>query len=164
MLDFVDAYRDDYDNLWYRVSINEAYEGYILAANLSLNGYEPNFIRPAYNAEIISYNGSEVAQTYAKDENGEYTPLAAVLPTGTKVEVVGTFDTSLPYTQIKYLDPDFGTLTCYVQTVYIDYGGVNIVLIVAVVVIIVTVILAALIIWRQVAAKNKMQSEEKEVF
>ncbi len=164
MLDFVDAYRDDYDNLWYRVSINEAYEGYILAANLSLNGYEPNFIRPAYNAEIISYNGSEVAQTYAKDENGDYTPLAAVLPTGTKVEVVGTFDTSLPYTQIKYLDPDFGTLTCYVQTVYIDYGGVNVVLIVAVVVIIVTVILAALIIWRQVAAKNKMQSEEKEVF
>lgn len=164
MLDFVDSYRDDYDNLWYRVAINETYEGYILAANLSLNGYEPNFIRPAYNAEIISYNGSKFAPTYAKNENGEYTPLSATLPTGTKVEVVGTFDTSLPYTQIKYLDPDFGTLTCYVETVYIDYGGVNIVLIVAVVVIIITVILAALIIWRQVAAKNKMQSEEKEVF
>lgn len=164
MLDFVDSYRDDYDNLWYRVSVNGSYEGYILAANLSLNGYEPNFIRPAYNAEIISYNGSKFAPTYAKNENGEYTPLSATLPTGTKVEVVGTFDTSLPYTQIKYLDPDFGTLTCYVETVYIDYGGVNIVLIVAVVVIIITVILAALIIWRQIAAKNKLQSEEKEVF
>ena len=158
MLDFVEAYRDDYDNLWYRVSVNDGYEGYILASNLSLNGYEPNFIRPAYNAEIKSYEGSTYAPTYAQDENGEYKALPAVLATGTKVEVVGVFDTSLPYTQVKYLDPDFGTLTCFVETKYIDYGGVNIVLIVAVIVIIITLILTAIIIWKQLSSKRKLQS------
>lgn len=154
VLDFVEPYRDDYDNLWYRVRIAEVFEGYILAANLSLMDYEPVFIRPAYNAEIISYEDSEYAQAY-KLENGEYIPLETTLPTGTRVEVTGVFDTSLEYTEVKYLDERLGTLTCYVKTVYLKYNGVNIVPIVATVVIVVTVALAAVIIGRVVYVKKK---------
>lgn len=154
LLDFVDPYRDDYDNLWYRIAIADNCEGYILGVNLSLMDYEPIFIRPAYNAEVISYMGSEYAQTYRQD-SGVYIPLGATLPTGTKVEIVEKFDTSVPYTLVKYLDPDLGTLTCYVETVYLKYTGVNIVLIVAVVVIIITVILAAIIIARVMYIKKK---------
>ncbi len=154
VLDFVEPYRDDYDNLWYRISIAEECEGYILAANLSLLDYEPVFIRPAYNAEIISYEESEYAQAY-KLENGEYIPLEVTLDTGTKVEVVGVYDTSLEYTEVKYLDEKLGTLTCYVKTVYLKYNGVNIVPIVATAVIIITVALAAIIIGRVVYVKKK---------
>ena len=112
------------------------------------------FIRPAYNAEIISYEESEYAQAY-KLENGEYIPLEVTLDTGTKVEVVGVYDTSLEYTEVKYLDGKLGTLTCYVKTVYLKYNGVNIVPIVATAVIIITVALAAIIIGRVVYVKKK---------
>lgn len=165
VLDFVESYRDDYNNLWYRVSLGENSEGYILASNLSMMDYEPLFIRPAYNAEIISYNGSEFAQTYALID-GKYTPLSVTLATGTKVEVIGTFDTSERYTKIKYVDKDLGTLTCYVETVYIEYNGVNIVLIIAIAVIIITVVLAAIIIGRVLYLKKKRllsKSEDGEV-
>lgn len=161
VLDFVDAYRDDYGHLWYRISIAGGYEGYILGANLSLMSYEPVFIRPAYNAEIISYNGSESAPTYAL-EDGKYVELSVRLDTGTQVEVVGAFDSSERYTQIKYLDAELGTLTCYVETVYLKYNGVNIVLIVAVVVIVITVIIAAIIIWRVVYIKRRRLVEAPE--
>ena len=154
ILDFVESYHDDYNNLWYRIQIGEKYEGYMLASNLSMMNYEPIFIRPAYNAEIISYENSEYAIGY-KLVDGEYKEIDATFPTGTKVEVVGTFDTSLEYTQIKYLDSELGTLTCYVKTVYIKYNGVNIVLIVAIIVIIITVALAAIIIGRVLYLKRK---------
>lgn len=154
ILDFVESYRDDYNNLWYRIQISGEFEGYMLASNLSMMNYEPIFIRPAYNAEIISYEGSEFAIGYMLVD-GEYKEISATFPTGTKVEVVGTFDTSLEYTQIKYLDPDLGTLTCYVKTVYLKYNGVNIVLIVAIIVIIITVVLFIIIMARVFYTKKK---------
>ncbi|MCH5161241.1 MAG: hypothetical protein J1G04_04340 [Clostridiales bacterium] len=154
ILDFVQEYRDDYNNLWYRIRITGQYEGYILAANMSVLGYDPIFIRPAYDAEIISYKGSTFAQAYQLVD-GEYKEIDVTFATGTQVEVVGKFDTSVEYTQIKYLDPEYGTLTCYVKTVYLKYKGVNIVLIVAIIVIIVTVILAAIIIGRVIYLKKK---------
>ena len=55
MLDFVESYRDDYGYLWYRVSLDSKHEGYVLSINISTTDYEPIFIRPAYDAEIISY-------------------------------------------------------------------------------------------------------------
>ncbi len=154
MLDFVKSYHDDYDNLWYRIRISDLYEGYILASNLSVLDYEPIFIRPAYNAEVVSYNGSSSAQAYEL-RDGVYTPIDVFFPTGTQLEVVGAFDTSEHYTEVKYLDPDLGTLTCYVETVYLKYNGTNIVLIVAIIVIVITVILAAIIIGRMVYLKRK---------
>ncbi|MCM1368554.1 MAG: hypothetical protein NC184_07085 [Roseburia sp.] len=154
VLDFVNAYRDDYGHLWYRISISGGYEGFILGANLSMMDYEPVFIRPAYNAEIISYEGSTSAPTYFLDD-GKYVELSVRLDTGTQVEIVGAFDSSERYTQVKYLDPELGTLTCYVETVYLKYNGVNIVLIVAVVVIIITIIIAAVVIWRVVHIKRR---------
>ncbi len=153
MLEFVESYRDDYGYNWYRVQLDSKYEGYILGINLSLMSYEPVFIRPAYNAEIISYKGSAAAPVYILQE-GIYTQIAE-LPTGTQVEVVGAFDTSEKYTLVKYLDPSLGTLTCYVETVYLKYNGVNIVLIVAVAVIVITVILASIIIVRTVRSRKK---------
>ncbi|MCH5165819.1 MAG: hypothetical protein J1G01_05405 [Clostridiales bacterium] len=153
MLDFVESYRDDYGDLWYRLALENGYEGYILAINISTTDYEPIFIRPAYDAKIISYKGSKFAPAYII-ENGSYVKIAE-LPTGTQVEVIGAFDSSKRYTKVKYLDPELGTLTCYVETVYIDYEGVNIVPIVAVIVIVITVILASLIIWRMSQNKKK---------
>ncbi len=157
ILDFVESYRDDYNNLWYRILVDNNCEGYILAVNLSMMKYEPVFIRPSYDAEIISYNGSKYAMCYELSD-GKYVPIDITLDTGTEVEIVGTFDTSEHYTQIKYLDPSLGTLTCYVETVYLEYNGVNVVLLVAIVVIVITVILAAIIIARVVYLKKKRLS------
>lgn len=155
LLPFVNQYRDDYDNLWYKVSVDGG-EGYILSVNLSLMHYDPVFIRPAYNAEIVSVDGSEYTPAYMYDEQTEqYAQIATTFPTGTKVEVVGVFDTSEKYTLVKYLDEKFGTLTCYVPTEYIKYTGVNIVPIIAGVVIAITLILAAIIIGRVVYLNKK---------
>lgn len=153
MLDFVQSYRDDYGYLWYRVELNDNSEGFILAINISTSNYKPVFIRPAYNAEIISYKGSTFAVGYLLDDE-TYNEIAQ-LPTGTQLEVVGAFDSSKKYTEVKFVDSERGTLTCYVETVYIKYNGVNIVLLVAIIVIIVTVILASIIIARVMHNKKK---------
>lgn len=160
MLDFVESYRDDYGYLWYRVSLDSKHEGYVLSINISTTDYEPIFIRPAYDAEIISYKNSKFAAGY-KLQDGEYIKIAE-LPTGTKVEIVGAFDSSKRYTQVKYVDAERGTLTCYVETVYIEYEGINIVLIVAVIVIVVTVLLAAIIICRVMRNKKKRLEPDDE--
>lgn len=160
MLDFVESYRDDYGYLWYRVALDDGCEGYILSINISTTDYEPIFIRPAYDAKIISYKNSRFAAGY-KIENGEYVKIAE-LPTGTQVEIIGAFDSSERYTKVKFLDAERGTLTCYVETVYIEYEGVNIVLIVAVIVIVVTVLLAAIIICRTVRNKKKRLEPDDE--
>ncbi len=160
LLDFVQSYRDDYGYLWYRVELENGCEGFILAINISTSNYDPVFIRPAYNAEIISYKGSTFAVGYLLDD-GTYTEIAQ-LPTGTQLEVVGAFDSSKQYTEVKYVDAERGTLTCYVETVYIKYNGVNIVLLVAIVVIIVTVILASIIIARVMHNKKKNIQDEKD--
>ena len=156
MLDFVSSYRDDYGYLWYRIALDvrgERCEGYVLAINIKTMSYEPVFIRPSYDAVIISYEGSTSAPGYSL-EGGVYTQIAE-LPTGTQVEIIGAFDTSQKYTQVKYLDPERGTLTCYVETVYIEYQGINIVLIVAIVVIVITVLLAGIIIAKTIQNKKK---------
>ena len=46
-------------------------------------------------------------------------------------------------------------MTCYVETVYVKYKGVNIVLIVAIIVIVITVILATIIIARTMHNKKR---------
>lgn len=155
MLDFVEAFRDDYNNLWYRVKLGADAEGFILAVNLSISNYEPVFIRPAYNAEIISYKNSEFAVGYELSADGKYTEITA-LPVGTQVEVVGAFDSSKEYTEVKFTDGERGTMSCYVKTVYIRYNGVNIVLLVAIIVIMITVILASIIVAR--VMRNKKQN------
>ncbi|MCH5163249.1 MAG: hypothetical protein J1G38_07180 [Clostridiales bacterium] len=152
-IDFVEAYRDYRNNLWYRVRIGENFEGFMMAADVVLGEYEVTTIRPAYNAKIISYKSSKFAQTYVL-KDGNYVPIDITLNTGTKVEVVDAFDTSKHYTKIKCLT-DVGTVTCYVETVYIEYEGVNIVLLVAIVVIIITVVLAAVIIARVFYLKKR---------
>ncbi len=154
VMPFVNPYRDDYGNLWLRVDIENGCDGYVLAKNMSLGNYEPTFIRPAYNAEIISYKGSESAPAFELVD-GEYLPLSVTLATGTRIEVVGAFDTSKQYTQVKYLDAELGTLTCYVPTEYVKYNGVNVVPIVAVVVIAITLVLAGIIIGRVVYLNRK---------
>lgn len=78
------------------------------------------------------------------------------------MEIVGAFDSSKRYTQVKYVDAERGTLTCYVETVYIEYEGINIVLIVAVIVIVVTVLLAAIIICRVMRNKKKRLEPDDE--
>lgn len=163
MLDFVESYRDDYGNCWYRIELANGCEGYILANNFSVNSHELVFINPAYNAEIISYKGSTFAPIYSL-EDGKYVEIAH-LPTGTEVEVVGAFDSSERYTKIKFIDPEhkeLGTLTGYVETVYIQYNGFNIVLIVAVLVIVITVILASIIIYRVMRNKKKRLSADND--
>ena len=157
MLSFVDSFTDEYGNLWYRLEIDGNYEGFIFASNFSLNGYEPNFIRPAYNAEIVEYKGVTVAKTYS--DSGK-TELTVTLPAGTKVEVVGAYDSSAEYTKIKYLDPERGTLTCYVKTAHIKYEGVNIVLIVAIAIMLVTIILALIIVARVRLNKKRRFKEQ----
>ncbi len=152
-IDFVQEFRDYKNNLWYRVRVGDDCEGFMLAADVNLGEYETTKIRPAYNAEIISYKGSKLAKTYIL-KNGEYKPIDITLKVGTEVEVVGAFDGSERYTKIKCLT-DLGTVTCYVETVYVEYTGVNIVLLVAIVVIIITAVLAAVIIARVVRLKKK---------
>ncbi|MDE7463793.1 MAG: hypothetical protein K2M48_02090, partial [Clostridiales bacterium] len=159
-LEFVEAYRDYRNNLWYRVRVGDEYEGFMMASDVNLGEYETTTIRPAYNAEIISYNNSKYAQAYLL-KNGSYVPIDIQLETGTQVEVVGAFDTSERYTQIKCLT-ELGTVTCYVETVYVEYNGVNIVLLVALLVILITVILLAVIITRVIQVKKKRLTTQPE--
>lgn len=160
LMRFVSQYYDDYGNLWYRVLVGDSensYEGFVIAENISLKGYEPVFIRPQYNAEIIEYNGSTFAQAYSYDEDTKsYVEIVDVtFEVGKKVEVVGAFDTSEQYTKIKYLDPELGTITCYVRTVYLKYKGVDIVPIIAWIVIGITGVLALIIVARVFYIKRK---------
>lgn len=158
MLEFVESFRDDYGNLWYRLSLDGTNEGYVLAVNISTGNYDPVFIRPSYNAEIISYKGSEYAVGY-ESKDGKYVELTK-LPTGTQVEVVGSFDSSEKYTEVKFVD-SHGTITCFVETAYINYNGINIVLLVAIIVIMITVILASIIVARVMRNKRKNLVDDK---
>lgn len=165
MLDFVGSFRDDYGFYWYRIALPEGNaEGYITAVNVSTIDYQQTNILPEYNAEIISYKNSKFAQAYTTDKDGKYIAIPEItLKTGTKVEVVGSFDTSVRYTKIKFLDEKtHKTVTCYVETAYLQYTGVNIVLIAAIIVIAITAILATIIIARTVRAKKKRAAPAEE--
>lgn len=159
MLDFVDSFRDGYGYYWYRIALDESgKEGYVPAVNISTIDYQQANILPEYNAEVIAYKGNSVAKTYSRDSaTGKYTEVSGVtLKAGTKVEVVGAFDSSERYTKIKFLDgKTHKTVTCYVETTHLKYTGLNIVLIAAIIVIAITVILAIIIISRIYYSKKK---------
>lgn len=164
MLDFVDEFRDGYGYYWYRIALEGGAEGYVPAVNVSTIDYHQVNILPDYNAEIISYDGNNYAKTYTLDSAGKYVEVRDVtLRAGTQVEVVGSFDSSERYTQIKYLDEkSHKTVTCYVETVHVKFTGVNIVLLVAIVVIAITIILAIIIIARVYYAKKKRLDNDAE--
>ncbi|MDE5563264.1 MAG: hypothetical protein K2J01_06975 [Clostridiales bacterium] len=159
MLDFVQDFRDRDGYYWYRIALDDkGNEGYVTAFDISPIDYQQANILPDYNAEIIAYNGNAVAKTYSRDEaTGKYTEVSGVtLKAGTKVEVVGTFDSSERYTKIKFLDgKSHKTVTCFVETAHLKYTGLNIVLIVAIIVAAITVILAIIIISRVYYSKKK---------
>lgn len=164
MLDFVESFRDGYGYYWYRIQLADGMEGYVPAVNVSTIDYQSANILPDYNAEIIAYKGKNYAKTYTLDDKGKYNEVLGVtLKAGTKVEVVGSFDSSERYTQIKYLDEKtHKTITCYVETVHVDYTGVNIVLIVALLVITITVILAVIIVSKVYYSKKKRLDNDEE--
>lgn len=158
LLRFVAGFIDDSGFRWYRVAVDGG-EGYIYAANLSINRYQPVFERPQYNAEIVAALGRDTAQLYILDGDGNYRELEnePPLPKGTRVQVVGTFDPSLQYTQIKYFDETLGTLDCYVLTEHLKYHGVTALQIIVFVLIgVVLVLLIILIIHRFVVRRKKL--------
>ena len=157
---FVPGYTDDYGNKWYRIALGYygKTEGFVLANNVSLSGYEPTAIHPAYNATIIKFGGLDYAEIYRKDDDGKIVPWVDIptLPAGTRVEVIGAFDSTSEYTLIKFFNSELnGSLTCYVRTEHIDYDGVNIVLLIAILVAIITAILIIVIIVRVMRQKKK---------
>lgn len=144
---------------WYRVVTDDdnASYGYIPVSAVSVRGFVPDGARPQYNAVIKSYNGSVGAKTYSLNADGSYSEIEqSFLLTGTKVEVVGAFDTSEKYTQIKYFDDRLGTCSCYVETVYIDYNNVSVVQIVAIIIAVITAILLVLLLVRIYMKKRKI--------
>ena len=89
---------------WYFAQLEDGTRGYIPASAVSVRNFIPDGIRPQYNAVIKSYNGSVGAKVYALTD-GNYEEIEnSFLLTGTKIEVVGAFDTSEKYTEIKYFD------------------------------------------------------------
>ncbi len=140
---------------WYKVEYNGTI-GYTLSSALSVRHFIPNTERPQCDAVIVEHNGSLIATLY-EYENGEYKVIdGEFIAVGTEVDVVGAFDTSKKYTKIKYFDEKLGTLTCFVETEFIDYNSVSIVQIVALVIAIVTVILLGVITIKIVRKRNKI--------
>ena len=145
---------------WYRVTAErdgETVAGYIPVGAVSVRGFVPDSVRPQYNAVIKSYNGSIGAKTYSRNSDGSYVEIEkSFLLTGTKVEVVGAFDTSEKYTEIKYFDDRLGTCSCYVETVYIDYNNISVVQIVAIAIAVATAVLLAILLLRLYMKKRKI--------
>lgn len=154
LLRFADAYRDCRNGRWYRVSVDGG-EGFIPATGLTINHYQPIFVRPQYNATIIEANGKAYAELFVGD--GAPTLLdGETLPIGTRVEVVGPFDPSKEYTVIKYFDENLGTLECRVLTVHLKYKGVSALQVVAAILIILTVLAAIILfVWRYRVRKRR---------
>lgn len=144
-------------NEWYRAQHSDGTVGYVPADSVSIRNFIPGDIRPQYNGEIISYNGSIYAPAYVKTDDGNMVRLGEeMLFTGDKVEIIGNFDTSQKWTQIKYFDEELGTLTCYVETVFLKYNSVSVVQIVAIVVAVVTFILLVLLLIRMYLRHRKI--------
>lgn len=148
---------------WYRVQIDGENEndppivGYVPVGTVSINSFVPNGDRPQINGEIIEYNGETNALTYNKNADGEYVEIEGVaLPAGTKIEITEGFDTSVPYTQIKYYDDRLGTLTCYVKTVHVKFYGISTVQIIAIVIAVLTFILLAVLLLRLYMRRRKI--------
>jgi|GEM_PF-2865544 hypothetical protein len=141
---------------WYRVRLSDGTHGYLPAKSVSVRHFIPDAVRPQYNAEIISVKDSVGAQAYY-EKDGEYLPIdEAFLLVGTKVEVVGAFDTSEKYTKIKYFDEKLGTSECYVETIYIDYNNISVVQIIAIALAVITFILLIIMLVRLYMKKRKL--------
>lgn len=162
------GYVDNYPSpiTWYRVQFGESneYVGYVMKDGVSVRGANPDVsIRPQINAVIISLdkvNDQMPAATYIL-ENGEYFPLNdAPLAVGTKVEVVGAYDTSIEYTKIKYYN-GYGTIECYVKTANLLYQGVNVVQVMAIILISITLVLALIIVIRMIILKRRQSFSSK---
>lgn len=158
LLHFVTSFIDDSGFRWYRVEVNEGTgEGYVYASNLSINHYQPIFIRPQYNATIQATEMSQTAQLYLTDDSGAFIgienepPLAA----GTRVEVVGAFDPSSEYTHIKYFDETLGTLDCFVRTEHLKYNGVSAMQVIVFVLIAVAVAVLVILVVHHFAVRRK---------
>ena len=160
----------DSDNLlnnhrWYRVSLEKnggTYEGFVVASTVSVLAGNPDMsIRPQVNAEIIAKDKNVPtagAIVYKKQDDGTYAAdnRFEPLPVGTKVEVIGAFDSSEPYTQIAFFTPN-GTVTAYVETANLKYHGVNVVKIVAIVLIVITAVLIIILCTRAyIIKRNKI--------
>ncbi|MBO5214748.1 MAG: hypothetical protein J6B79_00985 [Clostridia bacterium] len=144
-------------NEWYRAQHSDGTTGYVPSDSVSIRNFIPGDIRPQYNGEIISYNGSIYAPAYIQADDGSMVRLGEeMLFTGDKVEIIGNFDTSQKWTQIKYFDEELGTLTCYVETVFLKYNSVSVVQIVAIVVAVVTFILLVLLLIRMYLRHRKI--------
>lgn len=160
LLDFVAGFVDDNGFRWYRIETgNGTGEGYIYAANLSINHYQPIFIRPQYNATVIK----TPAPLYLVDENGAYVVIGneSPLPVGTRVEVIGVFDPSATYTHVKYFNEELGTLECYVQTEYLKYNGVTALqIIVSVLIAVVIIVLIVVIVHHFTVRRRKTANKD----
>ena len=141
---------------WYRVKTSDGAVGYVPVGTVSINSFVPDGDRPQINGEIIEYNGETDALTYLKTENGFEAIDGVSLPAGTKIEVVEGFDTSVPYTQIRYYDDRLGTLTCYVKTVHVRFYSISTVQIIAIVVAALTFILLVLLLIRLYMRRRKI--------
>lgn len=160
LLNFVKDYEDEYPNAikWYRINVDGLGEGYVAASDMSVRNYQPIYTRPQTNAVIISVNGSVGAPLY-EEIDGEFVISTGDQPlfTDTRVEVVGAFDVSKKYTQVKYFDENLGTLTGYVETIYLKYDGVSVLLIVVIILIILTCIgLTLTLVWRFAAKRRQI--------
>jgi hypothetical protein len=78
---------------------------------------------------VYAYN--DITKSY--DVNKYYPPIDV----GTRVEVIGAFDSSKPYTKIHFTTK-YGTVEAYVETANLKYNGVNVLQVVALALIIVT--------------------------
>ena len=144
-------------NLWYRAQANDGTVGYVPTYSVSVHNFIPNAPRPQYNAKIRSFNNSLFAICYEKLPDGTFVPISTeILLNDTQIEIVGEFDASVKYTQIKYFDSKLGTLTCYIETIYIEYNTISIVQIVAITVAIITAILMFALLLRVYLKRRKI--------
>lgn len=171
LMDFTYSYKNDIltygytDNMnlrWYRIKFEHNsgyYIGYINANFVSINDADPNpDIMPKTDATIVSNTDDpdDGAIVYFMDSNGGYVRDTnyTTIAVGTRVEVVGVFDSSLPYTLIKFTASN-GTVERYVETSNLVYDGADLVKIIAIILIILTTIFLAVIITRHLRKKRQ---------
>ncbi len=141
---------------WYKVKIDET-TGYVPSNSVSIRNFIPGDARPQYNAKIISYKGSTHAPIYILNADGEYEQtLGDYLETGTQVEILDSFDESEKYAEIKYFDEELGTLTCYVETVYLEYNSITLLQTIAIIVAILTFVLLVFLLIRLYMKNRKL--------
>ncbi len=172
------GYRDNYANhkaQWYRVKYTDGTlgerEGYITGDFISFFGEAPDSraVLPRYNATVVSKYGTA---PHEKNADGEFVPFAVIKPEfalqnlekDTRVEVVGSFDSSKEFTLVRYYCNEVdGTIEFYVKTEDLKYDGVNKVVIIAIVIIILTVILGAILIARMVHVRRTRRLSEAKL-